>query len=77
MNSVLFENASIVDGQSKHHREGYHVLVEGNRIKEVSDIPISTSTEQKIDLAGNTLIPSLIDAHVHAWVHISKRYLAG
>ena len=65
MNSVLFENASIVDGQSKHHREGYHVLVEGNRIKEVSDVPISTSTEQKIDLAGKTLIPGLIDAHVH------------
>ena len=65
MGSVLFQNASIIDGQSREIQEGYDVLVENNTIKEVSDERIKTSTAQIINLAGKTLIPGLIDAHVH------------
>lgn len=66
MASFLFANASVLDGQSKERREGHHVLVEGVRIKEVSDRPIATGTaDRRIDLAGRTLLPGLIDAHVH------------
>ena len=65
MGSVLFQNASIIDGQSTEIREGYDVLVENNKIKEVSDKPIKISTGETINLAGKTLIPGLIDAHVH------------
>ena len=65
MGSVLFQNASIIDGQSTETREGYDVIVENDKIKEVSDKRIKISTGETINLAGKTLIPGLIDAHVH------------
>ena len=65
MASILFVNASILDGQSSERRENHHVLVEGDRIKEVSDRPIAVRADREIDLAGRTLMPGLIDAHVH------------
>jgi imidazolonepropionase-like amidohydrolase len=42
-----------------------HILVEGERIREVSDVPITAAEAQVIDLQGKTLMPGLIDAHVH------------
>jgi imidazolonepropionase-like amidohydrolase len=42
-----------------------HVLVEDGRIKEVSDRPIAAASARRLDLRGRTLMPGLIDAHVH------------
>jgi imidazolonepropionase-like amidohydrolase len=66
MSSVVFANGAVLDGTSKVRREDHHVLVEGDRIKEVSDRPIKSAGAETIDLAGRTLMPGLIDAHVHA-----------
>jgi imidazolonepropionase-like amidohydrolase len=44
-----------------------HVLVESERIAEVSDRPIVTTAAQTIDLNGRVLMPGLIDIHVHAY----------
>jgi imidazolonepropionase-like amidohydrolase len=63
--SLLFENASIVDGIEDKPRESMSVIVEGGRIAEVSDVKITASAARKIDLAGKTLMPGLIDCHVH------------
>ena len=65
MTLFLFENAAILDGQSRELRLDQHVLVEDNRIVEVSDKPIRSKTSQNIDVKGMTLMPGLIDAHVH------------
>ena len=64
MASFLFENAAILDGQSTELRSDHHVLVENNRIVEVSDKPIKSETSHNIDVKGMTLMPGLIDAHV-------------
>jgi len=61
---ILFENASLWDGFAEVARPGTSVLIEGELIREVSDRPI-TSTATRMDLAGRTLMPGLIDAHVH------------
>ena len=45
---------------------GHDVLVEDNLIKEVSDRPIKVTADRTIDLKGKTLMPGLIDLHVHA-----------
>jgi imidazolonepropionase-like amidohydrolase len=65
MVTTIFANAAILDGTNSERREGGHVLVEGEYIKEVSDRPIACDGAQIIDLAGRTLMPGLIDAHVH------------
>ncbi|MGK6313496.1 amidohydrolase family protein [Neorhizobium sp. DT-125] len=64
MTAYLFENARIVDGTSPEAGEPTSVLVEGNLIRDVGPSAGSESAE-RIDLAGRTLMPGLIDAHVH------------
>jgi len=64
MTSTLFENADILDGRANGAIHG-HVLVEDGAIKEVSDTPITAASARRIDLRGRTLMPGLIDAHVH------------
>jgi imidazolonepropionase-like amidohydrolase len=64
--ATIFASCAIVDVIRSERREDHHVLVEGDRIKEVSDRPIQAAGAEIIDLAGRTLMPGLIDAHVHA-----------
>ena len=63
---ILFENCRLFDGLGDTLREDCHVLVEGERVKEVADTPIKVSDAEVIDLKGRTLMPGLIDAHFHA-----------
>lgn len=65
MNQIVFEHAALLDGTTSELREDMHILVEGDRIREVSDVPITASEAWAIDLKGKTLMPGLIDAHVH------------
>ena len=62
---VVFENARILDGTSAEGEYDRFVRVEGGRIAEVSDRPISSTGARRIDLKGRTLMPGLIDCHVH------------
>jgi imidazolonepropionase-like amidohydrolase len=64
--ATIFASCAIVDVTRGERREDRHVLVEGDRIKEVSDRPVQAAGAEIIDLAGRTLMPGLIDAHVHA-----------
>jgi imidazolonepropionase-like amidohydrolase len=41
------------------------VLIEDGLIREVSDKPMAANPRQTIDLKGRTLMPGLIDCHVH------------
>ena len=66
MAQVLFKNGRLFDGLGSELLEDRHVLVEGDRIKEVADRPIAAAEAEVIDLGGRTLMPGLIDAHFHA-----------
>ncbi|MGF6307999.1 imidazolonepropionase-like amidohydrolase [Bradyrhizobium sp. i1.8.4] len=66
MSTILFKNAALLDPLRADLLEGHHVLVEDRLIKEVSDRPIEASADRVIDLRGKTLMPGLIDLHVHA-----------
>ncbi|NTZ63765.1 amidohydrolase family protein [Agrobacterium tumefaciens] len=64
MTAIIFENARIVDGTADRPSEPVQVLVEGGSIREVEK-NIASASAQRIDLSGKTLMPGLIDAHVH------------
>ena len=65
MGQVLFERCSLLDTKGGSLLPDHHVLVEGDRIVEVSDRPISARDALALDVGGRTLMPGLIDAHVH------------
>ncbi len=65
MTGVIFANCAVLDGTRKERREGHHVLVEDGLISEVADRPISSDAAEIVNLKGRTLMPGLIDAHVH------------
>ena len=69
MTLTLFTNANLFDGEVGELKQDYEVLVEGTEIREVSDRPLQSVSAVKIDVKGKTLMPGLIDAHVHVTDH--------
>lgn len=63
--TFLLHNARLVDGTSPTPRENISVLIENDRITQVSDTPIEAPGATRLDLGGRTLMPGLIDCHVH------------
>jgi imidazolonepropionase-like amidohydrolase len=67
MSPVLFTNARIFNGVDETCPEGMQVLVDSGHIREISDRPIKVGSARVIDTGGRTLMPGLIDAHIHAY----------
>ena len=64
--NILFENVRVFDGQSKSLSGPVNVWIEGNKVKSISAAPIpSGEGVTKIQGNGKTLMPGLIDVHVH------------
>ncbi len=61
---TLFLNAVITDATQREPREG-HVLVEDGVIRDTEARPGAADGREVIDLRGRTLMPGLIDCHVH------------
>ena len=68
MSQFLFRNFSLLDPRWDEPRGGYEVLVEGDTIREVSSKPIKVRGAQVIDGGKRTLMPGLIDCHVHVFL---------
>ena len=64
-NTVLFKNAHLLDPQHHELLEGRDILVEEGVVREVSDKPLHSKTARVIDVKGKTVMPGLIDLHVH------------
>ena len=65
MTSTLFTGGRLLDPSRDELLDGFQVLVEDDRVREVSDRPIRAAGAARIDLAGKTVTPGLIDCHVH------------
>ena len=62
---TLFTNVHVFDGVNSERIANASVLVEGNLIKAVSTEAIDAPEAVEIDGGGRTLMPGLMDAHVH------------
>lgn len=65
MAPILFRNLRLLDPREDEARPGYEVLVEGATIREVAEGPIASASAEVVDCGGATLMPGLIDCHVH------------
>jgi imidazolonepropionase-like amidohydrolase len=65
---ILIRNATVLDPVSGDLTENASVLVEGERIREVSAGPLKVSAPLTLDAGGRTLMPGLIDSHVHVFL---------
>ncbi len=67
MSTLVFKNARIFDGTNAECAEGMYLRVSDGLIQEESPRPITDQDARVIDVAGRTLMPGLIDAHLHAY----------
>jgi len=65
MTQFLFRNFELLEPEAGELRGGHELLVEGGVVREVSDKPIKTQGADVIDCGGRTMMPGLIDSHVH------------
>ena len=73
MAQFLLKSFDLLDPEQVELRGGHELLVEGDTIKEVSARPIRADNATVIDCGRRTLMPGLIDAHVH--VCLSEVYI--
>lgn len=64
-NLIRFHNLQLLDPTWESPRGGYEVMVEDGLIVDVTDTPLQSSTAVALDCGGRTLMPGLIDCHVH------------
>ena len=89
---MLITNVNIFDGENDALMKSMNVLIENNFIKTISSQPIVTgNNEPVIDGGGLTLMPGLLDSHVHlmlndaphksiyeeTWAYVGAQAVAG
>jgi imidazolonepropionase-like amidohydrolase len=63
---ILFKNFQLLEPSFGELRGGYQLLIEGDTIKALSETPITSKDADVVDCGNRTLMPGLIDSHVHA-----------
>ena len=66
---IVLHAAGLLDVKNGRMLKPGEVLVEGDRIVEVGSAVKHPATAEVIDLGDRTLLPGLIDAHVHLFLH--------
>jgi len=60
-----FKNFELLDPEAGDVAGGHELVVEGDLVKEVAAGPIRLAQANVVDCGGRTLMPGLIDSHVH------------
>jgi imidazolonepropionase-like amidohydrolase len=68
MSQILFRNAALLDPREPELTGGMSILVEGDRIREVSPRPIAARDATVVECGGRTVMPGLIDCHAHVFL---------
>src|SRR5438552_15695129 len=72
---LLLKNARLIDGIANQPQVGMSILVTGERIRKVErgEIPAPPDA-QVIDLGGKSVLPCLIDTHVHSSMKVRESF---
>ncbi len=76
MAQLLFRNFQLLEPEVGELQGGHELLVEGETVREVSNKPIKAQDAAVIDCGGRTLMPGLVDSHVHVTLsEVNFRFL--
>ncbi|NET33532.1 MAG: amidohydrolase family protein [Cyanothece sp. SIO1E1] len=75
--SLLIQNVRLFDGSNV--QEGMDVLFENGKVSKIQAHDPQREADEVIDGKGKTLLPGLINAHVHIWfpAHLAEAAKAG
>lgn len=65
---LVLRNCTVIDAQHPEPREGMQIVIEGERIQEVTPEPVRISSAREIDIRGRSVLPGLIDCHNHIFL---------
>jgi imidazolonepropionase-like amidohydrolase len=68
MTLLRLTNFQLLDPDNSELRGGHEILIEGEKVREVSDRPVTSQSAAVIDCGGRTVMPGLIDCHVHVFL---------
>jgi imidazolonepropionase-like amidohydrolase len=75
--AIVLRNATVIDGTGAQPRRGVDVLIQGDRIAAIGEKLTVPQGAHAIDVGGRTLVPGLIDAHVHMTMSPPENHDAG
>lgn len=67
MSIKILKNCQIFDGRNEALIEGGSIVIENDKIREVTASPVTLADAMVIDMGGRFVMPGLIDAHFHAY----------
>jgi len=70
--TIVIHAATVLDGRGGTQRNAW-VVVKGARIERVSTSPVNIAGAKTIDLGSATLLPGIIDAHVHPGWYVDRQ----
>ncbi len=65
MSQIVLENCNLLDCADGAVRPGVNILIEAGRIVEIEEGRLGAKNARRMDLGGRTVMPGLMDAHVH------------
>src|SRR3984893_18935189 len=65
MDVYHFKNFEMLDPEASDLWGGHELIVEGDTIRKIAARPIKLEKASVVDCGGGTLMPCLIDSHVH------------
>jgi len=64
---LILKNGTVFDGESEELIESGSIVIEDDRIREVTAGDVSMAGAEVVDLDGRFVMPGLIDVHFHAY----------
>lgn len=66
---MLLKNAAVFNGEENKIHSGKNILIENANILQITDCNEPTQADYEIDVKGKTVMPGLIDAHIHIMLY--------